>query len=222
MPYTTVLFDLDGTLLNTLSDLHGSTNRALSQFGFPARTIDEIRAFVGNGIQKLIDRAVPCETDDKTRGAVLEAFKTDYAVHCADETAPYEGILSMLETLKEKNIKTAIVSNKADFAVKALARQYFPGLVTTALGESPLIPKKPDPAMIRAVLDELGSDSSKALFVGDSDVDFDTAMNAGIDAVLVDWGFRSRDLLLEKLEALPKERRGSVVSSTDELLSVIL
>lgn len=221
MFYKAILFDLDGTLLDTLADLCNSTNRALESFGFPTRTIDEVRAFVGNGIKKLIDRAVPAGTDEAVKSEVLDAFKKDYAAHCADETAPYAGILPMLEQLNRQGIKTAIVSNKADFAVKSLAKQYFPGLCDCALGESTAIPKKPAPDMICAVLSEIGISAGEALYVGDSDVDFDAAMNAGLDVILVDWGFRDRSLLLSRLKDLPQERKGSIASSPEELLFLI-
>lgn len=220
--YQTVLFDLDGTLLNTLADLASSTNRALASRGFPARTVEEVRTFVGNGIKNLIDRAVPAGTDEAERAQVLAAFKEDYAAHCADETAPYEGILPMLEALRGCGVKTAIVSNKADFAVGLLAKQYFGDLIDLSRGERPEVPKKPAPDMLYAVMRELGADPATTLFVGDSDVDLDTAVNADIDVVLVDWGFRERALLDRKIATLPPHRNGKVVSSIEELLRVIL
>lgn len=222
MSYKTVLFDLDGTLLDTLADLRSSTNRALAKFGFPERTLEEIRAFVGNGIKKLIDRAVPSGTDEEVKSAVLQAFREDYAAHCADETAPYEGVLTMLETLKARGIKTAVVSNKADFAVKLLSEQYFGDLLSASRGERPEVPKKPAPDMVCSVMRELSADPASTLYVGDSDVDFDTAMNAHLDTVLVDWGFRDRVLLEKRIGELPENRRGTVVSSTDALLKLIL
>ena len=222
MSYTTVLFDLDGTLLNTLYDLRSSMNRALAAFGFPPHTMSEVRSFVGNGMKAYTACAVPKGTDEETQAAVLAAFKADYAMHCADDTVPYEGVLSMLETLKARGIKTAIVSNKGDFAVKLLAEHYFPCLCDIALGETATVPKKPAPDMVYAALEALGRTTENALYVGDSDVDFDTAMNAGLDVVLVDWGFRDRSLLQARLSELPDSRRGVIVSTVDELSSIIL
>lgn len=216
-----VLFDLDGTLLDTLADLRDAMNRALASFGFPPHTLEEVRSFVGNGIRDYTLRAVPAGTDPETADRVLAAFKADYSVHCKDKTAPYAGILPLLEALKQSGIQTAIVSNKADFAVKALAEEYFPGLCDCALGESAEIPKKPAPDMIRKVLRTLGVSEKDALYVGDSDVDFDTAMNAGLDVILVDWGFRSRALLESRLDTIPKERSGAIASTTEELLRLI-
>lgn len=222
MAYKAVLFDLDGTLLDTLDDLRDAMNRALASFGFPPHTLEEVRSFVGNGIRDYTLRAVPAGTDSETAERVLAAFKADYSVHCKDKTAPYAGILPLLADLQARGIKTAIVSNKADFAVKALAKEYFPGLCDSALGESPEIPKKPAPDMIRKVLSELGASEADALYVGDSDVDFDTAMNAGLDVILVDWGFRSRALLESRLCGMPKERSGAIASTPEELRTLIV
>ena len=221
MAYKAVLFDLDGTLLDTLDDLRDAMNRALASFGFPPHTLEEVRSFVGNGIRDYTLRAVPAGTDSETAERVLAAFKVDYSVHCKDKTAPYAGILPLLEALKQSGIQTAIVSNKADFAVKALAEEHFPGLCDCALGESAEIPKKPAPDMIRKVLSTLGVSEKDALYVGDSDVDFDTAMNAGLNVILVDWGFRSRTLLESRLDTIPKERSGAIASTTEELLRLI-
>lgn len=222
MPYTTVLFDLDGTLLDTLRDLRSSMNRALERFSFPTHTLSEVRSFVGNGMKVYADRAVPMGTDEKTTAAVLDAFRADYKEHYADETAPYDGIPEMLGELKKRSVKTAVVSNKGDFAVQLLAEKYFEDLVTLSRGEREGTPKKPAPDMVYAVMRELGADPETTLFVGDSDVDFDTAVNAGLDVVLVDWGFRDRALLEERLASLPKSRRGAVVSTAEELLGFIL
>ncbi len=220
--YETVLFDLDGTLLNTLADLRSSMNRALLSFGFPPHTLEEVRSYVGNGILSYTRRAVPEGTDEATILAVLDAFKKDYKEHCSDETAPYAGVLAMLDELKGCGVKTAIVSNKADFAVQLLTEQYFGDRVSLSRGERAGTPKKPAPDMVTAVLRELGADPATALYVGDSDVDFYTAVNAQLDVVLVDWGFRDRDLLASLLTELHEPRRGTVVSSVDALTEVIL
>ena len=222
MSYTTVLFDLDGTLLDTLRDLRSSMNRALLSFGFPTHTLDEVRSYVGNGMKLFADRAVPAGTSEETTAAVLDAFRRDYAEHYADETAPYSGIPELLGELKKRGIKTAIVSNKGDFAVKLIAEKYFDGLVSLSRGEREGTPKKPAPDMVYAVMRELDADPATTLFVGDSDVDFDTAVNADLDACLVDWGFRDRDLLESRLKSRPADRRGTVVSTAEELLRFIL
>ena len=222
MAYKTVLFDLDGTLLNTLADLRSSMNRALAKYAFPPHTPEEVRAFVGNGIKDYTARAVPEGTSEVDKARVLADFKEDYAAHCMDETAPYDGILPMLELLKARGIKTAIVSNKADFAVQMLGKRYFDGLVTLSRGERPEIPKKPAPDMLYKVMEELAAEPDSTLFVGDSDVDCITAKNAGLDAVLVDWGFRDRDILEELAAAHPKPLKAEVVSTVEALTERIL
>ena len=222
MSYTTVLFDLDGTLLNTLADLCSAVNRVLDAYALPRRTIEEVRRFVGNGIKNLIDRAAPDGTPGKTKAQLLADFKVDYAAHCTDDTVPYDGVLDLLGELKAAGIQTAIVSNKADFAVGLLVKKYFDGLVTVSRGERPDTPKKPAPDMLYAVMNELGAEKETTLFVGDSDVDCITAKNAGLDVVLVDWGFRDREILLELANEYPDSLRAAVVSSTEELKDRIL
>ena len=214
MPFRAVIFDLDGTLLNTLEDLAASTNAALAAFSMPLRTVDEVRRFVGNGIANLIRRAVPAGTDEETTGRVLEAFKAHYAVHALDRTALYPQAVTALEGLKKAGIPCAVVSNKADFAVQTLHETFFRGLVTASFGERPGYPRKPNPALTELALSRLGIPKTDAVYVGDSDVDAATARNAGMPGILVDWGFRPRSLL-EPL-GLP------VVSTGEELLALIL
>jgi len=191
--YETVIFDLDGTLLDTLDDLTDATNAALQKFSLKQRTREEVRSFVGNGIAKLIERAVG-EDGKRLHGKVLEEFKQFYALHCADKTAPYEGILPLLCALREKGIKTAVLSNKADFAVKSLAKSYFNGLLLAAVGENEAagIRKKPAPDALFSVMEELSAIPQKTVYVGDSDVDIQTAKNAGVDCICVTWGFRDK------------------------------
>lgn len=196
MNYNTVIFDLDGTLLNTLDDLCDSTNYALSSHGLPVRTLSEVKSFVGNGVRLLIERAVPSGTSIETIDSVYHTFKDYYKDHMKDKTGPYDGIIQLLTRLKERNVRTAIVSNKYDAAVKQLASDYFDGLVMEAIGESPLIPKKPAPDSVFAALDRLNSTKEHCLYVGDSDVDMKTAHNAGVTGVGVTWGFRDRDCLI--------------------------
>ena len=193
--YETILFDLDGTLLDTLEDLTNATNFALAKFGYLKRSQEEVCSFVGNGIAKLIERAIGEKTQDFLE--VLESFKGYYGAHCAEKTKPYEGILPLLKTLKEYGIRTAVVSNKADFAVKSLAKEYFDGLLMQAIGEDEErgIRKKPAPDTLLAVMKELQADPKTTLYVGDSEVDIQTAQNAGIDCLCVTWGFRKREFL---------------------------
>ena len=197
--YKTIIFDLDGTLLDTLDDLTDSTNAVLDKFGLKRRTREEVRAFVGNGIAKLIERAVGQDGMDR-HAEVLAEFKRYYGEHCAEKTAPYPGILSLLQTLKEQGIKTAVVSNKADFAVKSLAKTYFDGLLLSAVGEDEEkgIRKKPAPDSLLAVMEQLSAAAETTLYVGDSEVDIQTAKNAGVDCLCVTWGFRDKAYLQEE------------------------
>jgi len=196
--YSAFLFDLDGTLLNTLEDLAAATNYALTQMGWPARTVEEVRQFVGNGVKLLIDRAAPADSTPEEREACLAFFKARYAAHMDDATAPYPGIPEALASLRERGCKLAVCSNKFDAAVKGLARRYFPGLLDGAVGEleSAGIPKKPHPAMVDKLMEELGVKREDCVYVGDSDVDIETAKNAGLPCLSVTWGFRDRAFLL--------------------------
>ena len=195
MKYDLLIFDLDGTILDTLEDLKESTNYALDFHGFPKRTLDEVRRFVGNGIGKLIERAVPAGTPEKETGRVLATFKRHYGEHCADHTKPYEKIPAFLKVVREKGCQTAVVSNKADFAVQELCDQYFPGMFDFVVGEREGIRRKPCPDSVNEVLKTLGKTKEQAIYVGDSDVDVETAKNAGMPVIGVSWGFRGREFL---------------------------
>lgn len=197
MSYDTVIFDLDGTLLDTLQDLADSTNYALSACALPPRTSEEIRSFVGNGVGLLIARAVPEGTPDEIRGRCLELFRAHYLLNMENKTAPYPGVVELLGRLGREGYKLAIVSNKLDSAVKGLAQSHFDGLAPVAIGERPGVKRKPAPDMVRLALDELGSSADQAVYVGDSDVDLETARNAGLPCVSVSWGFRDQAFLLE-------------------------
>lgn len=179
------LFDLDGTLLNTLEDLADGTNHALASFGYPRRTLEEVRRFVGNGAANLIAQAVPAGRDP---APVLKAFQDYYPTHCRIKTAPYPGVLEALAELRKK-YPIAIVSNKPDAAVKPLCAHYFPGIF--ALGETAGCPRKPDPAMVRKAMEAIGV--TDCVYVGDSEVDVLTAKNAGVPCLSVLWGFRDRE-----------------------------
>lgn len=216
MKKKTMIFDLDGTLLDTLEDLKNSVNYALKMTGNPIRTLDEIRQFVGNGILLLMERAVPGGRENPSFDKALAFFKEHYGVHCNDLTKPYEGIMDLIQVLKENGIKMAIVSNKADFAVKELSEIYFKGMIPVAIGEkeSEGIRKKPAPDTVLQALNELGSSIEDAVYVGDSEVDLETANNCGMDYILCEWGFRERSFL--------EEKGGKVfVSHPSEILKVI-
>jgi len=195
MKYKLAVFDLDGTILDTLEDLADSVNYALTERGLPVRTIDEVRQFVGNGIRKLIERAVPSGTSDGVTDAVFEAFSEYYKVHCKDKTKPYDGIIKVLSSLRQKGIFTAVVSNKADFAVQILCEDFFTGMFDFTVGEKMGIRKKPYPDSLIAVVDEIGVSLGETVYIGDSDVDLETAGNAGVDVIMVSWGFRDEEFL---------------------------
>lgn len=197
MGYRLVIFDLDGTILDTLEDLTDAVNYALEQSGQPVRSIGEVREFVGNGVKKLIERAVQPETGPDETDKIFDAFMSYYKVHCADKTKAYDGINELLSELKKEGFLTAVVSNKADVAVKKLCEQYFSGFFDYCVGERAGILKKPAPDSVNEVLKKLSVNSAEAVYVGDSDVDLDTARNAGLDCISVNWGFRSEKFLLE-------------------------
>ena len=186
-----LIFDLDGTLLNTLADLRDSTNYALQQFGFPERSTEEVRNFVGNGLRMLIRRAVPFETEEETVDAVLAVMKAHYREHYHDGTIPYDGILPFLHKMKMYGFRTAIVSNKADPMVQLLRTLYFDELIPVAVGELDGIPRKPAPDMVRIAMERLGCTEEHTVYIGDSEVDIETAKNAGLPCLSVGWGFRS-------------------------------
>ena len=182
-----VIFDMDGTLLNTLEDLTDAVNVALEQNGYPKRTLEEMRLFVGNGAANMIRKAAPQGADQQ---AVMDAFVKYYGAHCQDKTRPYDGIMEALEALKAK-YKVAVVSNKPDYAVKLMCRHIFPGV--HGVGEIRGIPRKPAPDMVWAAMKEIGAD--KCVYIGDSDVDLATARNSGLPCISVLWGFRTRQEL---------------------------
>ena len=190
-----VIFDLDGTLLNTLGDLASSVNFALLSCGYPERSIDEVRTFIGNGVIMLMHRSVPKGTNAEDEKKCFEKFRAHYLEHMEDTTAPYEGVNGLIRALGEKGIGTAVVSNKLDAAVKGLCKKHFP-LLTCAFGVTQESERKPSAANVNKALSLLGVKREEALYVGDSEVDVQTAQNAGLDMVGVTWGYRSRELLL--------------------------
>ncbi len=188
-----LIFDLDGTLLNTIADLHTSTNFALKKFGYSERSLAEVTAFVGNGLRMLITRALPANADDALISAVLAEMKAHYAKHCHDATVPYEGIPELLKYCTATGIPMAVVSNKADPMVKILRDYFFAEHISVALGDRSDYPRKPAPDMVYAAMQELGV--TEAYYVGDSDVDVQTARNAGLPCLACAWGFRSKESL---------------------------
>lgn len=193
--FDTYIFDLDGTLLDTLEDLASSTNFALIQHGMPLRSIYEVRRFVGNGVRKLIERAVPEGTDGVVVEQVLATFREHYMHHGLDNTMPYPGIMELLALLKDKGKNVAVVSNKFDAATKSLCNHFFSGLVDVAIGESEHVRKKPAPDTVEEVIRTLGVKREGCVYIGDSEVDVETAHNSHIPCISVLWGFRSRDFL---------------------------
>ena len=199
MDIKVIIFDLDGTLLNTLDDLADSTNFALSKFSYPTRSIEEIRTFVGNGVAKLIERAIPDGKNNPNFDKCLDIFKQHYSINKYNKTAPYNNIINLLIELKEKNYKIAVVSNKFDLAVKDLCQKYFPNLIDVAIGENEAagINKKPSSDTVNLVLQQLNLNSDQAIYVGDSDVDILTAKNSNMPCVSVTWGFRDKEFLIK-------------------------
>lgn len=195
MSYDVYVFDLDGTLLDTLRDLTASVNHALRWAGMPERTIEEVRWFVGNGVKKLMERAIPEGTDNPRFAEVYQEFRDHYLHHGLDTTKPYPGIMEMLRALKDEGKQIAVVSNKFYKATEELCSHFFGGLVDVAIGEREDIRKKPAPDTVEEVLRRLKTDRSHAVYVGDSDVDIQTAMNSGLPCISVLWGFRDRDFL---------------------------
>lgn len=213
MRFDTVLFDLDGTLLYTLEGLHRSVNHALRQFSLPELTLAETRRFVGNGSVKLIERAVKGAAAD--REAIHQCYCDHYSRHAAEGTRPYEGIPELLDALLARGLKLGVVSNKPDRDAVPMIRRYFGDRIAVTVGKKPQYGPKPDPRAVLEALETLGTGPERCLFVGDSDVDFFTAQNAGMGCVLVSWGYRDMDEL-ERCAAL------KTVHSVRELGSFIL
>lgn len=210
----TVVFDLDGTLLDTLGDLAGSVNYALRKHGLPECSLQEVRSFLGNGIVRLMQGAVKNAVQGAAFDEVFQTFRSHYLEHCLDTTQPYPGILPMMEKLREAGVKMAIVSNKLHPAVQELSRRFFAELVTSAVGESETVRRKPNPDGVLRALKEMGSRPDEAIYVGDSEVDWETARNTGLRCALVCWGFRDEEFL----RTLPGTF--AYAQSPDDLLSL--
>ncbi len=209
-----VIFDLDGTLLNTLEGLMDSVNYSLNEFNYPIKSIDEIKSFVGNGVSKLVERAIPEGVKNPNFEKCLAIFKEHYSKTMQQKTKPYPKITELLIDLKSENIKVAVVSNKYDLAVKDLCNKYFPDLIDIALGESKFCRPKPDTDGIDKVLVELNLKKDEVLYVGDSEVDILTAQNASIKMIGVSWGFRD-------VNCLKKNGADIIINNAFELLDFI-
>jgi len=211
-----VIFDLDGTLLNTLEDLCESTNYALNKFNYPQKTLNEVKSFVGNGVKKLIERAIPDGENNKDFEKCLEIFKEHYAKNMYNKTAPYPGVMEMLKELRLEGVHTAVVSNKFDKAVKELCRKYFGDLIQVAIGENEAagVRKKPAPDSVFKAMAEIQATIDGVIYAGDSETDVQTARNAEIDCIGCTWGFRPR-------EVLEKEGAKYIIDSPDEILKIV-
>ena len=210
MKYETVLFDLDGTLLDTLEDLKDAVNHELALAGYPQRTLEEVRTFVGNGLRMLMKRALPQECSEEEVTARTASMRRYYHEHSTHKTKPYAGVVELMERLKAEDIAVGVVSNKMDEAVKTLCAHFFPGLVEVATGETQGLPRKPESATVELTLTKMGKSAAGAVYVGDSEVDVATAKNAGLDCVAVCWGFRPRAVL--------EEAGAAVIAATAEEL----
>ncbi|MBP3719391.1 MAG: HAD family hydrolase [Eubacterium sp.] len=195
---TTIVWDMDGTVLNTLIDLRDSVNYLLRKYNMPEHTIEEYRRYFGSGIRYALECAVVDGTPSETINEMLPIFKEHYDIHCLDNTCPYDGILDAMKKLKEKGYKMAIVSNKIDSAVKELNEKFFKEYVDVAIGETPGTKRKPAPDMVEQALKELGSSKKESIYIGDSEVDLQTARNSNLPCISVLWGFRDRDYLIEQ------------------------
>ncbi len=211
--WDTYIFDLDGTLLNTLDDLWASVNYALAQNHYPERSKAEIRSFLGNGAMVLIRKSLPAGTSEEVVEQVFSTFRGYYVVHAMDTTCPYEGVGAMLQRLKASGKKIAIVSNKPDAAVQELYDCFFKDVVDIAIGERPEVRRKPAPDMVLKAMELLGSEPSTSVYIGDSEVDMSTAKNSGLPCISVSWGFRDRDFLIAK-------GADRLIDSPDEIFAV--
>jgi len=214
MKYDLIIFDMDGTILNTLEDLKNSLNYVLQQAGYQTRTLEEVRTFVGNGIRKTIERALPSDIEEEKVDELFSLFMDYYAIHNTDNTKPYNGVIELLKELKHLGYKTAVVSNKQDSAVKSLCKKFFTGLFDVEIGEMENIAKKPEPDEVNEVLKILNIDRTKSIYIGDSEVDIQTAQNSKMKSIIVDWGFRDRKFLYEHGAEV-------IVSNPSEILNII-
>ena len=214
MKYNTYIFDLDGTLLDTLQDLANAVNHAMREMKYPERTVDEVRRFIGNGIRMLIKRASPQGISDKDYEKTLAIFTAYYLEHIADFTKPYDGISEVIKTLKSKGCKVAVVSNKADEAAKKVVKDYFGDVFDMVVGKMDRFPSKPEPDSVLYVIETLGADKDKCIYSGDSEVDVQTAHNAGLPCVGVTWGNRDVSELIAAGAEYIAEKPNEILEKT--------
>lgn len=193
MRYKLAIFDLDGTVLDTLQDLSNAVNFALDKHGYPCHSTEKVRTMIGNGVANLIQRALPADVSDETRSTVLADFKAYYAEHMNDCTRPYDGICALMQALRANGVKVGINSNKFDAALQNLCRIHFEGLYDMAVGESEVTPKKPDPTAAQRIMERMGAKADETIYIGDSNVDLNTARNAKVDGAWVSWGLRKAE-----------------------------
>lgn len=215
--YRLVIFDMDGTILDTLTDLSNAVNHTLKHFGYPERTQQEIRSFLGNGSRYLIEKSLPANNAviPTKLELLLDYYNSYYKENCAVHTKPYKGIWELLLKLKHENKLIAVVSNKPDFGVQELCQHHFPNLFDFACGERTGIRRKPAPDSVQEVMQRLKVAGKEAVYIGDSEVDISTAQNAGLEAIIVTWGFRDADQLI-------KAGAPRLVSSIQELEKILL
>lgn len=194
--YKSIIFDMDGTILNTLEDLTDSVNFTLRRFGYWERHMEEVRRFAGNGGRHLIELSIPDGRNNPHFEEIFKTFREHYLKNCRNKTRPYPEVLDLLDRLSADGFKLAIVSNKNHAAVNVLAKEYFGAYITVAIGERETIRKKPAPDTVLSAMKELGCTAEETLYVGDSEVDMETAVNTGIDCVMVSWGFRDKEEML--------------------------
>lgn len=214
MKYKLAIFDMDGTILDTLVDLANAVNYALAEAQLPQRTLSEIRSFLGNGMLNLIRLSAPEGSSPEAIADLKDTFTAYYKAHCSENTRPYTGIVGLIEELRAQGVKTAVVSNKPDFGVQLLVQEHFPTSFDVAVGERTGIAKKPAPDSVNEVLRQLAISREEAVYIGDSEVDIATARNSGMDGVIVTWGFRDEAYL-------KKERAQILVHSIQELKSAL-
>lgn len=215
MKYNTYIFDLDGTLLDTLQDLANAVNHAMREMNYPERTVDEVRRFIGNGIRMLIKRAAPQDISVEDYEKTLAVFTAYYLDHIADFTKPYDGIAEVIKTLKSKGCKVAVVSNKADEAAKKVVKDYFGDIFDMVVGKMDRFPSKPEPDSVLYVIETLGADKDKCIYSGDSEVDVQTAHNAGLPCVGVTWGNRDVSELIAAGAEYIAEKPNEILEKTE-------
>ena len=215
MKYQAVLFDMDVTVLDTLDDLCDSINHSLAEFSLPQVSREHVRQCLGNGAAFLVSHSIPAGSSPELEADVLAFYKPWYDAHCLIKTAPYEGILPMMQSLKEQGLRLAIISNKPNRAVQELSDAFFPGLLELSVGESPSVRRKPAPDTVLTAASQIGLSVDQCVYVGDSEVDLQTARNAGMDCISVTWGFRDEAQLIEAGASV-------LVRTPEELESLLL